>query len=363
MRFQSTSRPVLTPFGERLLVLSERKLNNLEAPLGGRDEPTLLKGVLVREAVKSAWRSVETGQQAEVNDWQSETAMGLDVIGEEDEEEEDGASEAHNHTHESVVEQRNERWFEELVESFGEDDGIETHEWIESEVGAPVDYDDFAYEEFEHYTLPSPPPPSPLQVPASPSSPSSTLSSILSPASSTVELDVEPETESSAIVDIDVVEVPDYDDDELYGDEIVSAPLRKDSIPSTPLLSAASSPSSSPIPVISLSDDELDCDDLYLPPPLHRCSSSSSLCTSDEDGDCVTPSSSCEDLELSVGSLSLEDDIVLADPGDSTRLAFDYASFARKVERWQTWDGPPLPLHAGVLGLDLDISIGMADTI
>lgn len=362
MRFQTTSRPVLTPLGERLLNLSERKLYSLEAPLGGRDEATLLRGVLVREAVKSAWRSVETGQQVEMTNWQSNTAMGLDVIGEEDEEEAEETNEVHNHEHhhhESVVEQRNERWFEELVESFGEDDGVEAHEWIESEVGVPVDYDDFDYEEIEHYTLPSPPPPSPLQIPASPSSPSSTLSSIESPLSSTIELESETHNESAATIEVGIVEVPDYDDDEYYRLEVTSAPLYKDSTPSTPLLSAACSPSSSPIPVISLTDDDLDCDEFFLPPPLHRCSSSSSLCTSDDDGDCVTPSTSCESLELSVGSLLGDDD----DPGEPSGLTFDHSAFARKIEQWQTWRGPPLPLQSGMLGLDLDISLGMVEAV
>lgn len=366
MRFETTTRPTLTPFGQRVLNLSERKLYALEAPIGGRDEATLLRGVLVREAVKSAWRSVETGQQVEVNDWQSNQAMGLDVIGEEEEEEDEeqqGAGED-EHEHDSIMEQRSERWFEELVQSFGEDDGIEQHEWIESQVG-DVEYDDFDDEAaaFEHYTLPSPPPPSPLQVPASPSSPSSTVSSIESPTSSVEDLET-PASSWTVTVEVDIVETPEYDewDCEQLEQQSTSVWSANECIPPAPVLSAACSPSSSPIPLISLTDDELDCDDLSLPPPLHRCPVSIPCtdCDCDDDdraseGDCVTPSSSCDDLELSVGSL-LGTDYILEDPGDTVRLAFDRA--ASKPDNWQNWHHhPSSPPSSSALGLGLDITL------
>lgn len=376
MRFQTTTRPTLTPFGQRVINISEHKLYALEELLGGRDKPTLLRGVLVREAVKSAWRSVETGQQVEVNDWQSTQAMGLDVIGEEEEEEEaevegELRDYAHEQEHESIIEQRSERWFEELVQSFGEDDGVEQHEWIESQVG-DVDHDDFdddAAAAFEHYTLPSPPPPSPLQVPASPSSSSSTLSSIESSTSSVTSVD----DTWTVTVEVDIVETPDYDDE--YDDEWDCEALEQsaisdsdvDSIPSAPLLSAACSPSSSPIPLISLTDDELDCDDLCLPPPLHRCSSPCTDrdcdCNDDDqesDSRCVTPTSSCD--ELSVGDLLGPDQVdhVLEDPGDTVRLAFDRV--ASKPDDWQTWHHHP-PTFASSFGISPGLGLGLDITV
>lgn len=326
--------------------------------------PTLLKDVLVREAVRSAWKSVHNGQQVQVTDWQSTEAMGLDVIGEEDEEEEDEQEAAEvQDFHNSVVEQRNERWFEELVQSFGEDESVESHEWIESEVGAPVDFDDFEYEDFEHYTLPSSPPASPLQVPTSPSAPESLLLPASSPTPSTIELDTGLQDEpasSSAESYFDVVEVPDYDDGHLDLHKATSTSPSRGYSPSTPLLSATFSPSSSPIPLISLTNDELDCDDLSLPPPLHRCSSSTSIPCDCEDlesnGSCATPTSSCDDLELSVGSLSTGES-TLEHPGDSLLFALNRAALTPNVEKWRTWDEPPLAPPSGSLGLGLEITL------
>ena len=81
-------------------------------------------------------------------------------------------------------------------------------------------------------------------------------------------------------------------------------PVKSDSRPWTPILSASCSPSSSPN---SFTDDDLDCDDLTLPPALHRCSSTSSIpCECDDldsDDDCHTPPLSCEALENSIDSL------------------------------------------------------------
>lgn len=161
MRFASPSRPSLTPLGWRLISLSEQKLYDIDAsPVGARESGSALrKGVLVREAVKSAWRSVEDGQRGEMNDWHSATAMGLDVIGENDEEEEE-------------EEQQEEKWFEDLLSSLGEEEvrvGAEQYqpaEWAESEVKG-VDYEEYDYEEMEAYTIPLPP--SPTVAPKMPS--------------------------------------------------------------------------------------------------------------------------------------------------------------------------------------------------
>jgi hypothetical protein len=355
MRFQSTVRPVLTPLGQRLITLSERKLYALEPPVGGRDEANLLKGILIQESVKSAWRSVEQGYQVQVNDWQSNTAMGLDVIGEEEEEEEEAEQQ----------EERNERWFEELVQSFGDDEALDEqeHEWAESEVGSAVDEDDFEYyEEFEHYTLPSPPS-SPTQLPSSPPSSLSVLASPPTSFSTTQPSLEETATSYHTTVAVEVVEVEQV----LHqSTQVSSSPVWRDSVPSTPLLSASRSPSTSPVtsfsladddveidtlelpllyrqryldtyitidpveedvrpstPILSAScspssprhlinshaDDDLDCDEFELPPALHRCSSTlSNPCECEDedtygDDDCRTPPITCEDLENSIGSL------------------------------------------------------------
>lgn len=324
--------------------------------MGGRDASTLLKGVLVREAVRSAWKSVESGQQVEVNNWQSEAAMGLDVIGEEEEEEEEEDEDV-------LVEEKNERWFEELVQSFGDDDGVEEHEWAESEVGTPIDYDEFDEDEFEHYTLPSPPPASPTQLPTSPSSPTRSISPLSSPPTPSFTLALEPELADASISSsiTDIVEVDEYDRDYgyEYETEVTSGPVQKDSVPSTPLLSATCSPSSSPIPIISLLDDGLECDDLTLPPALHRCSSTLSVpcedCDVNDDidsDDCLTPPLSSDRLELSVGSiLSLplaneaEEFTDSAYDGDS----LDHVAGIRKYRgAWPEGDSPTLGL-----GLDM----------
>jgi len=359
--------------------LSERKLYSLEPPVGGRDAAILLKGVLVREAVRSAWRSVESGQQVEVNNWQSEAAMGLDVIGEEDEEEED---------EDVIVEEKNERWFEELVQSFADDDGVEEHEWAESEVGTPIDYDEFDQDEFEHYTLPSPPPASPTQLPTSPSLSASSLSPLSSPPTPSFTLGLEPEpADIEATTYVDEID-DEYDDYYGYETEVSSGPVQKDSIPSTPLLSASVSPSSSPIPLISLLDDDLecddltlpptllrrvsmsapctpipigyvlddglDCDDLTLPPALHRCSSTLSVPCQDcedcdnSDDDCLTPPLSSDRLELSVGSiLSLANEV-----DDCFDSAQDDGFSDHVVEKEKSWSRVD-----PILGLGLDMGL------
>lgn len=108
MRFSSTySRPTLTPLGQRLLVLSERKLYDLDAPIGARESGTaLFREVVIREAVRTAWTAIEEGREVEVSDWSQPNAMGLDVIGEEEEPE-------------STVE-KEDRWFEDLLSELGD---------------------------------------------------------------------------------------------------------------------------------------------------------------------------------------------------------------------------------------------------
>lgn len=288
MRFTSTARPALTPLGQRLLQISETKLARLEPGVGGRDSAVLLKEVVVRQAVKSAWKSVDQGYLAtEMTNWKSHTAMGLDVIGEDEEEEEDAEGEFER------TEVREERWFEDLITSFGEDDfgpadqGME-HEWTESNVASA--FDDVEYEEdaMEAYTFPmSPPSPRPVVVfnPA--------------PAPTPIALPVE----------VDVVEV-DQEEDQVDDVEVeIAAVAHVHSVGIAPArrffvnLSDGydmPTPVSTPIqPTRYLPDcDEDDIDEYALPPPLIRSyssSSDSSMCESDE---CVTPpNGTCEELE------------------------------------------------------------------
>ncbi|WRT65623.1 uncharacterized protein IL334_002568 [Kwoniella shivajii] len=283
MRFTSpNSKPSLTPVGYRLLHLSEQKLSNLDGSL--YDEgPALLKGVLVREAVKSAWKSVQEGSVVEMNDWTSLSAMGLDVVSEEDEDEIDQES-------------NEERWFEDLVSSFNEDETeIQqqeiNHEWVESKVSEPV-FDDLEYDvgHIEAFTFPNPLSP-PTLVPALP-------------------------IPQVTITDVSEVEVGDDDSEEglLYSPEsyhrskstierFISASIETAHI--TPILHPISSPlllPPSPIePINSDWDESLfiqpqwynDFDDYVdefsLPPPLIRSLSSSSNSFDDEEERCSTP--------------------------------------------------------------------------
>lgn len=283
MRFTSTARPSLTPLGHRLLHLSESKLANLEPGLGGRDTAsTLWKGVVVREAVKSAWKSVDQGSLGEMNDWHSKSAMGLDVIGEDEEEEEVGVA-------------QEERWFENLMSSFGDDDVDQEaqapHEWIESNVaGAFDDIDNVEYydEDMEAYTLPTRSPiTSPTNLPAS------------LPAYEAVSYD-------EVQVRVEVSPAADLDDDVqvAFVDNVLLVEQ-----PAQPVLAALAQPYSashppfgSPISPLSLSpiSDDLDqyAQDFLLPPPLVRSLSSSSSSLEDDDDPCVTPPTySYEELE------------------------------------------------------------------
>ena len=294
MRFTSSTRPALTPLGHRLLHLSESKLAYLEPGVGGRDSASAMwKGVIVREAVKSAWKSVDQGS-GDLTDWSSKSAMGLDIIG-EDEEEEDEEEEEEG------------RWFEDLVSSFGEDDFEHDAAWTSS---AP------SYDE------------------------SARSFSFTSPRSSPIEFGVVSAdlilSSDEAEVEVGVVEVNDeseydYQDPVLQVKSLnfaadVDAPLTGDtkhahlvsdmkslylSLPAQPLQPIlmphahpiAPVPTSlTPISPFTLNDvllgDDLDqmSDSFLLPPPLVR--SFSSVSTSSlQDDECVTPpAEDCREL-------------------------------------------------------------------
>ncbi|WWD16576.1 hypothetical protein CI109_101004 [Kwoniella shandongensis] len=346
MRFTSPdSRPTLTPVGHRLLYLSEQKLSSLDDDLydGGR---ALWKGVLVREAVRSAWKSVEDGSIVEMNDWSAMGAMGLDVIGEEDEEEimeDDFARE----------DQKEARWFEDLMSSIGDEDAShiderETcHEWVESDVSEPVYDFDYDVGGIQAFTFPSPT--SPTSLPSVPV----TISSLRDVSDVTT-------------VDVDEVEVDDmYDGEDENEDEgqldVTSTPRHRHGhqrhvspITSfddlslriqppqpviTPRLRPSMSPTLAPPTPLSISvprsvessfayvEDDLyypDFDDyvdeFYLPPPLIRSLSSTSHCESDvcEDDECRTPPLS--DIEL--------DEECLLEDKDEEREQFYHSEIA-----------------------------------
>ncbi|BEI82100.1 hypothetical protein CcaverHIS002_0212600 [Cutaneotrichosporon cavernicola] len=132
MQFASTRSMTLTPLGQRLLALSRAKLHSLDAAPGSRD-PTdgLRRGVLVREAIRSAWASLETPTaHHELTSWR---APALDVLTEEDEEEEYDDEE---------------RWLDaQLADAADDDDDDE-----ECTVSAPV-YDEYEFEATESYTI------------------------------------------------------------------------------------------------------------------------------------------------------------------------------------------------------------------
>ena len=337
MYFHSSTRPSLTPLGWRLISLSEQKLYDIDAsPIGARESGSALRrGVLVREAVKSAWRSVEDGQKGEMNDWHAHNAMGLDVIGENEEEEEEEG-------------QQEERWFEDLLSSLGEEEvRVEQRaEWAVSEVQG-VDDEVYDVEDMEAYTIPLPP--SPTVMPKSPVLSTSLISTSPTP----VDRFVAPQM-AVAHTTVDIVSVDDLEDfsDSPFksfdsfdssssfspvssvsaissGTDALSNTTSTSSLPSLSLsasISASLSPLSIPltpispitpidraitasstgftyasfpgvsVPIPDLSELELECayeyaDGLLLPPPLCRSwsSTSTSTCGSNEDDECRTP--------------------------------------------------------------------------
>jgi len=148
MRFTSSAAPTLTPLGVRLMNLSRSKLTRLEPPVGGRDTAhTLLRGVLVREAVRSAWASLESGP-SELTDWRAPTALGLDTLTEEDEDESEDQQAAEA------------AWLDDVLSTVDEDTSVDTDEsaWAETTVSRPEAFDDdFDYDDdaIQAFTLPT----------------------------------------------------------------------------------------------------------------------------------------------------------------------------------------------------------------
>lgn len=324
MRFASSSKPSLTPLGWRLISLSEQKLYDLDAPVGARESGSALRrGVLVREAVKTAWSSIDEGRVGEMNDWHARGAMGLDVIGEDEEEEMD-----------EEEEQKEERWFEDLLSSLGEEEVVPVPaEWVESEVQS-VDDELYDVEGMEAYTIPLPPsPPVAPKVPSIAPAPAPASVPVVAPAS-VIERIAAP-IDKLFTTEVDIVEVESADDDDDAADDVdfddaasscsdcsmcrsiaahldsalaTSPTLKSLAPPSTPMtrpitpidaLSSASTPAftyaGAVIPDIAECEDE---DDLLLPPPLHRSWSSDSTDSMDDESMCRTPPPlDCEELE------------------------------------------------------------------
>ncbi|KAL1410383.1 hypothetical protein Q8F55_004391 [Vanrija albida] len=140
MHFSSSVAPTLTPLGVRLLSLSNRKLTDLEAPVGSREPGfALLRGVLVREAVRSAWASLEQGP-TELTNWRAPTALGLDTLSEEDEEEDE-------------LENVEQRWLDDVLDDASDEDGVSVmaaSEWAET-----YDVEYYDVNGFQAYTLDS----------------------------------------------------------------------------------------------------------------------------------------------------------------------------------------------------------------
>lgn len=125
MHFASSTTPTLTPLGVRLLSVSRHKLTSLEPSVGGRDKNDLLRrGVLVREALRSAWATLDSpAPTSELTDWRAPDALGLSVLSEEDEEEAE------------------ERWLDDVLSDI-EDEPEADAGWAETTVSVPDADDD-----------------------------------------------------------------------------------------------------------------------------------------------------------------------------------------------------------------------------
>ncbi|TYJ59199.1 hypothetical protein B9479_000188 [Cryptococcus floricola] len=275
MRFTSDASPSLTPLGSRLLHISERKLSTLDG-IAYDEGFDLRKGILVREAVRSAWQSVSDGEEVEMTNWSSHSAMGLEVY--EEEEEVD-------------LERSEQRWFEDIVTSLDEEEdemaSEHEHEWVESNVTIPEDLE-FNVDGMEAFTFTSPTAPStPAPEPAHCASTSC----------------------------VDVVEVDDDESDISDEDMIALTQSTHWSLPTTTHLEYANSPPLSPLPEPSPlqipaalypgNDDyftgfEEYVDDFSaLPPPLLRSMSSSTTSSEGDDTEvCGTPPMRAEELSL-----------------------------------------------------------------
>lgn len=249
MRFSNAySRPTLTPLGQRLLVLSERKLYDLDAPAGARESGTaLLREVLVRETVRSAWSAVDEGREGGLSDWSQTNAMGLDVIGEDEEEEADSA----------MSEAKQNQWFEDLMSELG-DEPEEEDEVYSTEATVLV------LPAYVNDTLDA-----------------STTSKANFTATSTI-----PHIGPS-ISHIEYI---------LPSPECTSPPP---TLPITPIDETSH-------PYLPSLEDLEECDDLILPPRMYRSWSADSSGSCSDSEECLTPKLDCLELDEEVTSYEWE---------------------------------------------------------
>lgn len=141
MYFASSSAPALTPLGVRLLALSRNKLTGMDCDNAGM----LHRSVIVREAVRSAWASIEDGSSSsDLTNWRAPTALGLATLSEEDEDEDE-----YNQADAEA------RYLDDVLSTLGNDDDEADLAWAETTVSRPA-ADDFESDEtFQAFTLPS----------------------------------------------------------------------------------------------------------------------------------------------------------------------------------------------------------------
>ncbi|KAL7419800.1 hypothetical protein Q5752_005716 [Cryptotrichosporon argae] len=335
MRFPSSTRPTITPLGQRLLALSSAKLSSLDYPApGARDEAHVLRrGVLVREAIRSAWRAVDDGSHAALSDWHVPGAMALGDVPEEDESSEDEFAAACAGPQSAPHEE--ERWFEDLISglSSSEDeyDAPGGHQWVDSTVSMP-DADDFEYEYEDDMVAFTLPPIASLAVEVQAVDMSYSVE-VMSPDDQTLDLvddvydafDAEVDAGHEMYDALDAEIDAGHETDCECGDDESEPPS-----PPTPCLAQRLHPpwpdwrrlsadqppqpmllglSVVALPDAAVSDsasdhddlDDLDPAELALPPPLVRSSSSGSSPSSSDDEGCVTPARSILEFAEEIG--------------------------------------------------------------
>ncbi|EJT47311.1 hypothetical protein A1Q2_02217 [Trichosporon asahii var. asahii CBS 8904] len=271
MHFASNTQPTLTPLGVRLINVSRHKLSSLEPAVGGRDSNDLLRrGVLVREALRSAWATLDTPAPAsELTDWRAPDALGLSVLSEEDEEEAE------------------ERWLDDVLSDMEDDSSDSSSDWAETTVGMPdADEDDMMCCEFEISHIES------VELDENYDElVYDDLASVVVHVAAVCDDDDEEEDEDDAVVATAWLELPrKHSPAVVYSDDVASKSA--DSHRLHQALSQLASTGTEP----RADFIEADVEELEELPALQRCSAEDD---EDDDDDCcrTPPLLSCEDLE------------------------------------------------------------------
>jgi hypothetical protein len=251
--------------------------------------------------------------------------MGLDVIGEDEEEGEENEEED--------VQAREGRWFEDLMSSLGEEDFAMAeeevdHEWTESEVACAIDEGEYEEDAMEVYTLPSSPtsPRSPISHPLHAAPIVVPTAASVSPAATANVEDVEV---AVVTVELDMDECDELDN-MIYAHSSTtpSQPSRLHGRFGERGLAGLVSTPVQPIRALPECEDEDDVDDFYLPPPLVRSFSASSD-TSMLESECTTPpGGSCEELEEEAPDRGV--DVSVKDLGMSMSLSISMDEPAKR---------------------------------